>query len=76
MFIDARTLPDRTLIESDIAVIGGGPAGITLARGIANSATEVCLIEAGGGELDAASQALYEGENSGIQYPLSSSRLR
>ena len=75
MFIDARTLADRTLFKSDIAVIGGGPAGITLARGFANRATEVCLIEAGGLEPDTATQALYQGENAGIEYPLSSSRL-
>jgi len=76
MFIDARALDDRTLVESDIAVIGGGPAGITLARSFANRATRVCLIEAGGLEPDPASQALYQGESIGIEYPLSGSRLR
>ncbi len=32
MFIDGRTLPQGTVIETDIAIIGAGAAGITLAR--------------------------------------------
>jgi choline dehydrogenase-like flavoprotein len=76
MFTDARTLPDRTLVEADIAVVGAGPAGITLARSFANSATHVCVVEAGGRQLEPEVQAFYEGENTGIDYPLAGTRLR
>jgi choline dehydrogenase-like flavoprotein len=76
MFTDARTLPEQTRLEADLAIIGGGPAGITLARAFANSRTRVCLIESGGLEFDPAVQALYEGENAGIEYPLAGNRLR
>lgn len=76
MFTDARTLPDHTRLHADIAVIGGGPAGITLALAFANSKTRVCIVEAGGLELDAETQALYQGENAGIDYPLAGNRLR
>lgn len=76
MFTDARTLSDHTLIEADLAIIGGGPAGITLARAFANGTTRVCLVESGGLEPDPEVQALYEGENAGIEYPLAGNRLR
>jgi len=76
MFTDARTLADQSRIDADLAIIGGGPAGITLARAFAGSATRVCLVESGGLELDPAVQALYEGENAGIDYPLAGNRLR
>lgn len=76
MLIDARTLDDNSRIEADIAIVGAGPAGITLARRLASARTQVCLIESGGLSPEAATQALYQGETSGIEYPLSSSRLR
>ena len=76
MYMDARSLPDRSLVEADVAIIGGGPAGITVARALADSSRSVCLIEAGGLEADADSQALYAGDSVGIEYPLAGSRLR
>jgi len=76
MFTDARELPDHSRLQTDLAIIGGGPAGITLARVFANTGTRICLVEAGGLELDPAVQALYEGENAGIPYPLAGNRLR
>ncbi len=76
MFTDARTLTDRTTIEADLAIIGGGVAGITLARAFQGSAVKVCVIEAGGMQLDAEVQALYRGESVGIEYPLDATRLR
>ncbi len=76
MFIDARKLPQDSLLTADLAIIGAGPAGITLTRSMVGRATRVCLIEAGGATFDGPTQALYEGENVGIEYPLVGSRLR
>jgi choline dehydrogenase-like flavoprotein len=76
VLIDARTLDDGQRFDADLAIIGAGPAGITLARRFAGSATRICLIEAGGLDREPASQALYEGETVGLDYPLASSRLR
>ena len=76
MLIDARTLPDQSQFEADLAIIGGGPAGITLARAFAGGRETVCLVEGGGLAFDAAVQALYEGESAGLAYPLSGQRLR
>ncbi|GAB2178865.1 GMC oxidoreductase [Dongia sp. agr-C8] len=76
MFIDGRTLPTGSVIETDIAIIGAGAAGITLARELRDSGRAVTLIESGGLELEADTQALYEGESVGVEYPLAESRLR
>ena len=43
MFIDGRTVPQSTVIETDIAIIGAGAAGITLARELRDSRREVTL---------------------------------
>lgn len=76
MYIDARTLPDRTRLEADIAIIGAGPAGITLARALGGGHRSVCLLDAGGVEHDQQVQALYDGESVGIDYPVIIHRLR
>ena len=76
MFIDGRNVPDGTIIETDLAIIGAGAAGIAIARELAGSGISIALIESGGFEFDADTQALYEGEMAGVEYPLTSSRLR
>ncbi len=40
-FIDARGLPDASPIEADLIIVGGGMAGITLARELAGGALKV-----------------------------------
>ncbi len=76
-FIDARQIPDGTELTPDLAIIGGGPAGITLALALANTPIKMLLLESGGVEFDAATQALYAGEESGVRYiPLDATRLR
>lgn len=76
MFIDGRAVPTGTIIETDIAIIGAGAAGITLARALIGDRRRVVLIESGGFDLDADTQALYEGEASAVDYPLDAARLR
>lgn len=63
--IDARTLPDASLIEADLLIIGGGMAGIALAKELAGGPLKVAILESGGLEIDADNQALYAG--SGVQ---------
>lgn len=76
MFIDGRSVPEGTVVETDLAIIGAGPAGISIARELAGSGISVTLLESGGFEFDADTQDLYEGEMDGVDYPLTSSRLR
>ena len=76
-FIDARTIPSGTVLQPDLAIIGGGPAGITLALALAHSPLKVMLFESGGMDFDAKTQALYAGNVSGVSYlPLDASRMR
>ena len=60
-FIDARALPDASAIEADLVIIGGGLAGITLAKELAGGPLKVAILESGGRELDMEIQALYAG---------------
>ena len=77
MIEDARRLPEDTLIETDLAIIGAGAAGITLARELAGTNLQICLLESGGLEFEQDTQNLYRGENGGRWYfPLDSARLR
>lgn len=76
-FLDARSVPSGTVVDTDLAVIGGGPAGISLALALANARFKVLLLESGGMAFDGATQGLYAGEETGVRYlPLEASRLR
>jgi len=60
-----------------IAVIGAGPAGITVARKLASANIPVVIFEAGGDRFSDASQAFYDGRTVGDPYfPLDETRLR
>ncbi|MDV2996429.1 MAG: Oxygen-dependent choline dehydrogenase [Chroococcidiopsis sp. SAG 2025] len=61
MFVDARTLPEDTVIDSEVCIIGTGPAGTTLAHELRSQNFRVCLLESGGTELDEATQSLSQG---------------
>jgi choline dehydrogenase-like flavoprotein len=77
MFGDARSIPRDTTLETDVCVIGAGAAGITLALELAASPLRVTVLESGGLQYEAETQALYEGPSIGLPYPdLSVPRLR
>jgi choline dehydrogenase-like flavoprotein len=76
MFIDGRSIAAQSVIETDIAIIGAGAAGITLVRELAGAPWRVALIESGNFDPDDATQALYDGESGAVEYPLAESRLR
>ena len=77
MLIDSRQLPDGHVLDADICIVGGGPAGITLALELAQSSLKVVLLESGGMTFDDRTQQLYAGPNLGFQYdPLDEARLR
>ncbi len=68
MIIDIRTLPDGTVLDSDICIIGGGAAAIAMAMQFAGKRLKVCILECGSLNLDKQNQALADGTRSGIPY--------
>jgi choline dehydrogenase-like flavoprotein len=77
MIIDGRTVPPDTVIETEVCIVGGGAAGIALAREFIASSFRVTLLESGGMEFDADTQDLYKGESVGLPFDdLRISRLR
>lgn len=68
MFIDARTVEKGSSLTADVCIIGGGAAGITVAREFLGSEAQVCLLESGAFEFENATQTLYEGSNVGFPY--------
>jgi len=76
-FQDARSLPKDTILTPDLAIIGAGPAGITLALALADSGQNILLLESGGQTFDANAQKLYQGREAGVAYPaMDGGRLR
>jgi len=75
--IDARTLTGGTQLRSDVAIVGSGPAGFTIADRLRGSGLDVTLIEAGGTHPDKHAQDVFDGENVGHPYfPLNTCRFR
>ncbi|HEY7952970.1 MAG TPA: FAD-dependent oxidoreductase [Solirubrobacteraceae bacterium] len=58
MQVDATTLPPDAELKAEVAVLGAGPAGITLALELAAAGHSVALIESGSDAFDAEVQAL------------------
>jgi choline dehydrogenase-like flavoprotein len=76
MHSDGRSLPNESLIEGDICIVGAGAAGISLALDWNNSPYKVVLLEGGGFAYDPKIQDLYAGKTTGQPYyPLMSARL-
>jgi choline dehydrogenase-like flavoprotein len=68
MFIDARKIDNNAVIDTSVCIIGGGVAGITLAREMDKRGIETCLIESGGFEPDDETRDLYRGDDIGLPY--------
>jgi choline dehydrogenase-like flavoprotein len=76
-FLDAHAIPDGTTLTPDLAIIGGGPAGISLALALEGSGHKILLLESGGLTFDSKTQSLYRGVESGVSYvALDGGRLR
>lgn len=68
MFIDARQVTDNLAVDATLCIVGGGVAGIALALELDRAGVDVCLLESGGLDVDAATEALNRGENVGLPY--------
>lgn len=76
MHIDLNVESPAELV-AEVAIVGAGAAGITLARRLLAQGRSVLLLESGGLDHEADSAALNEGANVGQDYyPLADARLR
>jgi choline dehydrogenase-like flavoprotein len=77
MLRDGRAIPENELVETDLCIIGAGPAGISIAREFVGSRLRVCLLESGGARPIRAAQRLNDGRSVGYPYyTLESARAR
>jgi len=77
LIVDGRETTASTAEIYDLVIIGTGPAGITLAQELENTGLKVALLESGGLEFDAATQALYDGPVTALDVTdLTAARLR
>ena len=77
MRVDLNSLESGSSVDCDLCIVGAGIVGITLARQFIGTSTRVCLLESGGTDFETETQALYQGEQLGVEYyPLDDARLR
>ncbi len=78
MIIDGRTLSLNESIETDLCIIGSGPAGLTLAHELIGTGLRICILESGGLNKDEFAQNLNKGRLNADYYdlPLHLSRQR
>jgi choline dehydrogenase-like flavoprotein len=62
VYIDGRQIAPGSTLETDVCIIGGGPAGITIARELLGTTASVVLVESGGWRPNKLTQSLNEGE--------------
>ncbi len=67
MIKDAKSIANGAILQPDVCVVGGGPAGIALTLALSERGLSVLLLESGYEHLDARTQALYDGEVANAQ---------
>lgn len=75
-FSDLRQLEDDVVIETDLCIIGSGPAGLSIAKEFANTNIQVWIIESGGLKEEVDTQTLYSIENVGVPRVMQQDILR
>jgi len=68
MEVDGRTLGSGAVEETDVCVIGAGPAGLVVARALADRGRDALVLESGAREPEPATEALNDGDVLGDAY--------
>ena len=61
MLVSPHSIPDQQTLNTDVCIIGAGPAGLAAAQELLDSGLDVILLESGGEEPDTATQQLAAG---------------
>ncbi len=75
-FFDSRYIPDGRQIECDVCIIGGGAAGITIARELVDQDLQVLILESGGLDYEDTVEDLGKLVVTGRPYDETGTRLR
>lgn len=75
MLADGRTVPADETIQTEVCVVGAGPAGITIARELSRAKVEVVLLERGPDPRVEPPQNADTAINVGIPYRVGRSRM-
>ncbi|QOZ32699.1 GMC oxidoreductase [Bradyrhizobium sp. CCBAU 53421] len=62
MFIDGRRIPAGSTLHTEVCIIGGGPAGIVIARELLGTPLSVIIVESGGWRPNKLTQGLNAAE--------------
>ena len=62
MIEEASGIDNGVCLQTDVCIVGGGPAGISLALDLSERGISVVLLESGHFKFDPTTQSLYEGE--------------
>jgi choline dehydrogenase-like flavoprotein len=76
MRLDGRAPADGEVIETDVCIVGSGPAGMTVATVLDRAGVRVCMVESGARPPDPADRDLAAGESVGHPYDIEHSRMR
>jgi choline dehydrogenase-like flavoprotein len=76
MFAEFQEIESRSELSADICIVGGGAAGITIARELVDADCSVILLESGGMSRNRKIQNLYEGTNKRDDFDLHRTRIR
>src|SRR5688572_1985764 len=68
MEVDGKTLGNGAVEETDVCVIGAGPAGLVVARALAERGRDVLVLESGARDSEPAAEALNDGDVTGDAY--------
>ena len=75
-FSDLKTLEQGSTIETDLCIVGSGPAGLSIAKEFVGSTVQVLIVESGSKTEDPEAQSLYEIENVGAPRQLNQDVIR
>lgn len=73
---DLRSFDEGTVIETDLCLVGSGPAGLSIAKEFAGTGVEVWVVESGRQGEDPELQSLYQIENVGAPRVMQQEILR
>lgn len=69
MFADAGSVTEGSTLDTDVCIVGAGPAGITLATQLEDTGVRTLVLEGGGLDRERAAEEPLRGERAGYPYP-------